>query len=506
MKKKKRKRGWLKKFLFLLIIAAAAAGVYYWYQKDEKKEEPLAANAKVEEVTRGTIRIMTEGNGQIEAAETVTVTAPYTLKIEEVKVENGDVVEAGDVIAAVDRESVREQIEILESSLSEMNSTISNMDRSGSSALSAPVSGRVKRIYAEQGDVLTDVVAAHGGVMELSADGKMKVEISATDDLKTGATVNVSFLDYEEEGTVISEEDGIYTITLEDGENYDADLEAVVTDENGRTLGTGTLQPNHAYLVECAYGIADEIHVDEGEYVNAGTTLLTRTNVQYHGAYLTMLEKRSEVMEKLRELRALEREPRLKAEKKGILSGLSLADCTVAAQDAPMYQLILTDSFWLKAEIDELDIAGVEEGQNATIVFDAFDTEEYEGRVEKISALGQNVNGVTKYTVTVSVPGIDKVKTAMSATVTIVTDEKADVLLIPIDAVQTVNGQKCVTVLRGESQEIVPVTLGLVNHTQAEVAEGLQEGDQVVVQGKSDFEVMMDMMQQSRSHIQGGDN
>ena len=124
MKKKKRKRGWLKKFLFLLIIAAAAAGVYYWYQKDEKKEEPLAANAKVEEVTRGTIRIMTEGNGQIEAAETVTVTAPYTLKIEEVKVENGDVVEAGDVIAAVDRESVREQIEILESSLSEMNSTI----------------------------------------------------------------------------------------------------------------------------------------------------------------------------------------------------------------------------------------------------------------------------------------------------------------------------------------------------------------------------------------------
>ena len=506
MKKKKRKRGWLKKFLFLLIIAAAAAGVYYWYQKDEKKEEPLAANAKLEEVTRGTIRIMTEGNGQIEAAETVTVTAPYTLKIEEVKVENGDLVDAGDMIAVVDRESVREQIEVLESSLSEMNSAISSMDRSGSSALSSPVSGRVKRIYAKQGDVLTDVVAAYGGVMELSADGRMKVEISGPEDLKTGAAVTVSFLDYEEEGTVISEEDGIYTVTLEDGENYDADLEAVVTDESGRTLGTGTLQPNHAYLVECAYGIADEINVEEGEYVNSGATLLTRKDVQYNGAYLSMLEKRSEVTEKLRELRALERDPQLKAEKKGILSGLSLADCTVAAQDAPMYQMILTDTFWLKAEIDELDIAGVKEGQNATIVFDAFDAEEYEGKVEKISALGQNVNGVTKYTVTVSVPGIDKVKTAMSATVTIVTDEKADVLLIPVDAVQTVNGQKCVTVLRGESQEIVPVTLGLVNHTQAEVTEGLQEGDQIVVQGKSDFEVMMDMMQQSRSHLQGGDN
>lgn len=507
MKKKKKKKGRLKKFLLLLLIlAVAAAGGYYWYQKRGEEKEPLAVNEKLETAQRGTIRITTEGNGQIEAAETVSVAAPYTLKMEQVQVENGDVVQAGDVIAEVDRESIREQITAMEARLSELGSTMQNMDRSGSSSLLAPVSGRVKQIYAKQGDVLSEVTAVYGGVAELSADGRMRIELSGTQEPEIGETVDVTFSEYEEEGIVVSEENGVYTVTIEDSENYASGTEATVKAKNGTVLGTGVLQPNHPYVVECAYGVADEIYAEEGAYVNAGDTLLTRSSAQYNATYLSLLEDREEVTEELRKLRVLEREPFLKAEQGGILSGLALADHTTIVQDAPMYQLILTDTFWLKAEIDELDIAKVEVGQTATIVFDAFDTEEYEGKVEKISALGQNINGVTKYTVTVSVPGIDKIKTAMSATVTIVTEEKADALLVPVDAVSTVNGQKCVTVLRGEVQESVPVTLGLVNHTQAEVTEGLQEGDQVVITGKSDFEIMMDMMQQGRSHMRGGDN
>ena len=84
-------------------------------------------------------------------------------------------------------------------------------------------------------------------------------------------------------------------------------------------------------------------------------------------------------------------------------------------------------------------------------------------------------------------------------------DEKENVLLAPIDAVQTIDGERCVTVIRDGEQEVIPVTLGLVNNTQAEVVEGLSEGDQVAVLGKSDLEIMMDMMQQSRSQFSGGD-
>ena len=211
-------------------------------------------------------------------------------------------------------------------------------------------------------------------------------------------------------------------------------------------------------------------------------------------------------MEKLGELRRLEREPEICAEGAGIVSGLMLQDQTMVAEGTQMYRLISTDRFWLKTPIDELDIAEVSVGQTAKVVFDAFDDEEYEGKVEKISALGENVGGVAKYTVTISVPGIEKVRTAMSATATIVIEEKEDALLVPVDAVQTVDGEKYVTVIRGETRESVPVTLGLVNNTQAEVLDGLSEGDQVAVMGKTDFEKMMDMMQQSRSQFMGGED
>lgn len=211
-------------------------------------------------------------------------------------------------------------------------------------------------------------------------------------------------------------------------------------------------------------------------------------------------------MEKLQELRTLKRDPVLAAENDGIVSDLSLMDHTVVSEDAPMYRLISTERFWLKAEVDELDIANVSAGQTASIVFDAFDTETYEGTVEKISALGTNTGGVTRYTVTISVPGTEKLKTSMSATATIVTEEKENALLVPVDAVQTDDGQSYVTVIDGGRQTAVPVTLGLVSNTEAEITEGLQEGDTVAVVGKTDFEKMMDMMEQSRAQFQGGGN
>lgn len=504
--KKKKKKWKVRVLVIVLLLVLAAGGLYVLKLRRDGAEGQLPANMSIEEVTRGTIRITTEGNGSIEAAEEIPAAAEYTLKIDTVEVEDGDVVAQGDVVATVDRDSVKEQITAMESQLSDINSAISAMDRSGSSSLSAPVSGRVKRIFVKPDDVLTEVVTKYGGVMELSVDGKLRVEFTPTKSLKIGDTVTVSFLNHDEEGTVMSEEDGVCTVTIEDDRDYIVDTEVTVTDERDEVVGTGYLKSNHPYLVEAGYGIADEINVENGDSVDSGSTLLTRRNYTYNADYLELLESREELMEKLGELRRLEREPEICAENAGIVSGLVLQDQTVVAEDTQMYRLISTDRFWLKTPIDELDIAEVSVGQTAKVVFDAFDDEEYEGKVEKISALGENVGGVAKYTVTISVPGIEKVRTAMSATATIVIEEKEDALLVPVDAVQTVDGEKYVTVIRGETRESVPVTLGLVNNTQAEVLDGLSEGDQVAVMGKTDFEKMMDMMQQSRSQFMGGED
>ncbi len=459
-------------------------------------------STSTEEAYIGDIRIVTEGEGSIEPVNELLVDADYTLQIDTVEVEAGDIVSAGDLIATLDRDSVDVQIAQYEQQLSEINSEISNTEKDGSSTLTAPVSGRVKRIYVKSDEVLSDVVTDHGGVMEISADGKLKVEFESDDSLKLGDTVTVNFLSYEVDGIIESREDDVYTVTIEDGENYLVDTEATVTDDDDKVLGTGTLQSNHPYLVDASYGIADEIRVDVGDSVSSGDTLLTRTNYSYNGTYLDLLSAREDLMEDLQTLRELREEPELTAEADGIVSDLFLTDGMIMQEDTEIYSLISTDEFYLKVNIDELEIDGIEVGETATVVFDAFDTEEYTGTIEKISALGQNSGGVTKYTTTISVPGSDKLKTNMSATATIVTDEKEDVLLVSVDAIQTSDGKNYVTkVDENGDEQLVEVTLGLVNNAVAEVTDGLSEGDKVEVTTSSDFSNMLSMVS---SNLGGG--
>ncbi len=511
--KKKRKRGrWIALIIVIIVIILAVILILRNRRSGANEEESSSSGFGLSSVTTtteteaayiGDIKISTEGSGSIEASEEVSISADYPLKVETVKVDLGDTVEEGDVIATLDPDSIQDQIDLVEQNLSDTDSSISSLDDSGSSSLSAPVSGRVKRIYAKEGDLLSDVTDQYGGVMEISADKKLKVEFESDESLKLGSDVTVSFLSYEEEGTVSDKDGNTYTVLFDDGQNYLVDTEAEITDEDDKLLGKGEIESNHPYLVEASYGIVDDISVDVGDSVSAGDTLLTRTDVTYNATYLDLLSDREEITDDLTTLRELKQDPALTAPSSGIISSLMLVDGEYMMEDTTIYSLISTDSFCLKAEIDELDIDKINVGQTATVVFDAFEDEEYEGTIEKISGLGTNSGGVTNYTVTIDIPGADKLKTAMSATATIVTDEKDNVLLIPVDAVHSDNGKRYVTVRKGDEDTETEVTLGLVNNTVAEVTDGLSEGDIVVITTESS--VLDNLMSGMRDNmLEGG--
>ncbi len=513
MKAKKRRTRRIIIIVVIVVIVLIAAVVLLRSRRNSENSSSsgfglmsVTTTEETETVSTGTIRISAEGNGSIEAADQEAVIADYTLQIDQVEAENGDSVSEGEVIATLDEDSVEDQIDLLQQQLSEVNSAIAEQDSAGSSSLTSPISGRVKRIYVKSGDVLSEVTKENGGVMELSADEKLKIEIKPSENLKLGETVTVSFLSYEVDGTVQSKEGDTYTIVFDDSSSYLVDTEASVTNDDDTEIGTGTIQSNQPYLIEANYGIADEIEVAVGDSVSPDTTLLTRTDVTYNSAYLDLLSQREEITDELSTLREMQQSLELTAPSDGIVSNLLLEDGEIMSEGMPMYTLISTDEFSLKVEIDELDIDGIEVGQTATIVFDAFDTEEYKGTVEKISALGTNIDGVTTYTVTISVPGEAKLKTAMSATATIITEEKSDVLLIPVDAIQTSDGKTYVTVVKGEDKETTEVTLGLVNNTEAEVTSGLSEGDVILITTETSFLDNISGMQQSMmENLQGGE-
>ncbi|HSW96669.1 MAG TPA: biotin/lipoyl-binding protein [Candidatus Saccharimonadales bacterium] len=133
-------------------------------------------------------------------------------------------------------------------------------------------------------------------------------------------------------------------------------------------------------------------------------------------------------------------------------------------------------------DISEVDAPKIKEGQQATITLDAFSGKTFTGKVIGINHEGVVSSGVVTYPLTIQLDNnYDGIAPNMSATANIIVDTKSDVLLVPLAAVQTTNGQSYVRVVKNGQITQTPVTVGESSDTQTEITSGLTEGDTVVV-------------------------
>jgi len=135
-------------------------------------------------------------------------------------------------------------------------------------------------------------------------------------------------------------------------------------------------------------------------------------------------------------------------------------------------------------EVSELDINSVSVGQNVTVNFDAIQSKSYQGVVVEIAGTSIKSPGSVKFRVTVELSDADElVKPGMTAAVFVQVREVKDALLVPNRAVQTVDEQNAVYVLREDGTlETVPVRLGAKEESYYEVVAGnLGAGDLVVL-------------------------
>ncbi len=142
---------------------------------------------------------------------------------------------------------------------------------------------------------------------------------------------------------------------------------------------------------------------------------------------------------------------------------------------------------YVLGKVDEADIGRVFLGQPARIVVESFKDKKFEGKVTKISPLGKEKDNVTTFEVRVSIhnPG-GELKVNMSANAEIILEEKKGVLLVPESAVLYDKDRKPSLEVPDRDapagRRKIAARLGISNGVKTEVAEGLKEGDQVVLQ------------------------
>ena len=139
------------------------------------------------------------------------------------------------------------------------------------------------------------------------------------------------------------------------------------------------------------------------------------------------------------------------------------------------------------AAVDESDIGRLVEmgtlGQEVAITADAYPGRLFGGKVIQITPRGVSEANVVTFAVKIEVLGAGKelLLPKMTANVRILAKRKAGVLLVPAAAVQYEQDQPFVEVKRDGQLQRQDVKLGLHGSDQAEVLEGLREGEEVAV-------------------------
>ena len=171
---------------------------------------------------------------------------------------------------------------------------------------------------------------------------------------------------------------------------------------------------------------------------------------------------------------------------------------TVAAMfNTPKLFVIANDLRKMRviADVDEADIGQVKEGQKVIFTVDAFPDEHFEGSVTQVRLEPIVTSNVVTYEVVIDAPNPDlKLKPGLTASITVLTHEKTNVLMIPLRALrfqpeeETVEivvqagtaGRKSVWIQTAEGLKSKNVLTGISDGIYTEVTEGLQTGEKVI--------------------------
>jgi RND family efflux transporter MFP subunit len=137
----------------------------------------------------------------------------------------------------------------------------------------------------------------------------------------------------------------------------------------------------------------------------------------------------------------------------------------------------------LVANIIEKDLRRISAGMKADVGVDAYPGEHFEGRIAHVAPVLDPATRTAQIEVEISNEKF-RLKPGMYATVNFTVEHKENTLVIPANAVVEMNGKKGVFLPdEGDVAKFHPITLGMAETQQVEVAQGLSEGMRVVTTG-----------------------
>jgi len=490
MNQKRMKKSRIRIWVFGGFILAIAAGVVFLptFRPDASGTSFASAT-----VVKGSIAETVVGTGILENrivdGDVTEVKIPGGIKIDKILTDMNEDVSAGDVLATIDPLSLQHRISSVRIEIADLDMKIqAGKDDDGEEIIRTGISGRVKKIFMEEGDSVSEIMNEHGMMMLISIDGKMAVDIQTSVGLSIGDNVKVVRENATEmTGEVSQLIPGGYTITLSDN-GPESDEPVEVYDPDGNILGSGNLYIHQPIGIVASSGTVKTIHVSENESISINRRLVTLENVLPDPGYLQLLTDRNDLTEYLNTLLVLTETHAVVTTVTGSVTNIFITEATGITGDehwkvAFTIQEKDSEEALFIIEVDELDILSIETGQEVSIIFNALPGYEFIGIIAEIASSSHSHSGVAKYAVEVFLDKDESMRFGMNATATIQISVKDDILTLPMEALQELSGNMFVFTERDAQSGILSgeqsIRTGISNGLTVEIITGLSEGDTV---------------------------
>jgi len=457
--------------IYSAIIVVIVAGVLINNTIQNNKETmaqfevtPSTSAATVED-----IGIYIPASGAITSGSTVSVLASTQGTVLETFYKTGDFVNAGDVIAVVEQETLEDEIDASQASIDAQRSSIDKYDNDTEDyTIKAPVTGRVKEINVTYVTSSTsesnreraeDIEDEYGYLVAIAVGNSMYITVEEnTDQFEAGMEVDA--LIHEDDGD-IRIYSGAYvekilgdTVYIHISSNtYDDNVAATVYTSDGATqLAEGTTEYKDMAYVVGAKGYIESTSTYMNQYVNEGDILyysysnISQTLVEMYAELESLEEELADLQEQYENLQ-------ITAPVSGFIQNLSIAEGDAIGAEMSVCTIADTSIWTAEVDVDELDVNSVEIGMPAAVTIDAIADEEFIGSVSRISSVGTNSSGVTTYTVEIELPADERFKLSMNASSEIQVQKVEDAVSVPIQAVRYSGEQAYVLVYVDRSEE-----------------------------------------------------
>jgi cobalt-zinc-cadmium efflux system membrane fusion protein len=167
----------------------------------------------------------------------------------------------------------------------------------------------------------------------------------------------------------------------------------------------------------------------------------------------------------------------------GVVDSVSIAQGEIVDPSTPIFTVSDLSTVWVQADVAERDLGAVQMGDTAEVTVSAFPGRVFAGRVIYIPDQIEPTTGMAK--VRCEVPNPDgALRVNMFATVTILSPQGGDAVLVPSSSLQEINGQSVVFIPTGHGEFAWRVVrTGLVANGQTQITSGLSAGTPVVAEG-----------------------